>query len=102
MSKPDYGTTRVRAIAQRGTVEIDECFVIAGEIIVFGTRLVRISHMSDGTICRDCRKRIAIRNVSTNRLSYVSEWQLLKAKRAQAPVGKLSRQATSETDNGSV
>lgn len=54
--------------------------VFAGEVIALGTRHVRVSAMPDGTICRDHRRRIAVRNVATNRLSYVPEWRLLRAK----------------------
>lgn len=57
----------------------------AGEVLALGARSVRISSMSDGAICRDHRGRIAVRNVSTNRLSYIPEWALLKAK--GVPVG---------------
>lgn len=62
--------------------------VSSGEVIVLSpTRQVRISSMPDGvTICRDHRGRIAVRNVSSNRLSYIPEWALLKAK--GIPVGQ--------------
>jgi hypothetical protein len=55
--------------------------LVAGEVIKLGERFVRVSALPGGTICRDYRKRIAVRNFATNRLSYIQEWQLLKAKR---------------------
>lgn len=54
-----------------------------GDVIALSGRSVRVSGMPDGTtVCRDYRKRIAVRNTATNRLSYIPEWRLLKAKRA--------------------
>ncbi len=52
-----------------------------GEVLALGSRKVRISSMPDSmTLCRDHRGRIAVRNVATNRLSYIPEWTLLRAK----------------------
>lgn len=51
--------------------------ISVGKVFVVGSRLVRVSGMPDGvTLCRDNRGRIAVRNVETNRLSYVSEPRL--------------------------
>ena len=55
--------------------------LVPGEVIKMGTRHVRVSQMPDGTVCRDYRERVAVRNFATNRLSYIPEWRLLKAKR---------------------
>lgn len=53
----------------------------AGEVIDLMGRELRVMAMPDGTtLCRDHRKRIAVRNVMTNRLSYVPEQRLLQAK----------------------
>ena len=56
--------------------------LVAGEVIKLGARHVRVCCTPDGTICRDYRKRVAVRNFATNRLSYIPEWRLLKAKGA--------------------
>lgn len=40
-------------------------------------RIVRVSGMPDGmTVCRDRRGRVAVRNVASNRLSYIHEGML--------------------------
>lgn len=58
--------------------------ITAGEVIELGERQVRVvAYRDDGVVVRDYRKRVAVRNVATNRLSYVPEWRLLKAKRGQ-------------------
>ena len=57
--------------------------LIAGEVIALDGRHVRVSALPDGTICRDYRGRVAVRNFATNRLSYIPEWRLLKAKRSE-------------------
>jgi hypothetical protein len=55
--------------------------LFVGEVIALAGRHLRVSGMPDGvTICRDHRKRVAVRNFATNRLSYIPEWRLLKAK----------------------
>lgn len=56
---------------------------MVGDVCVLGKRHLRILAMpNDGqTICRDHRMRIAVRNVVTNRLSYIPEWRLLKSSR---------------------
>ena len=61
--------------------------LVVGEVIALGARFVRISGMPDNvTVCRDYRGRIAVRNFATNRLSYIPEWRLLRAKRDHARV----------------
>ncbi len=56
--------------------------LLVGEVVFLDGRWLRISAMPDGeTICRDYRKRIAVRNFATNRLSYIPEWRLLQARR---------------------
>ncbi len=50
-----------------------------GEVIRLDGRWLRVLGTPDGeAICRDQRKRIAVRNVATNRLSYIPEWRLLR------------------------
>ena len=49
-----------------------------GTVFQLGDSRVRLVLMSDGTPCRDHRGRLAVRNVETNRLSYVSERRLSK------------------------
>lgn len=55
--------------------------LVPGDVIALGERRVQVIVMPDGTICRDYRKRVGVRNVETRRLSYIPEWRLLKAKR---------------------
>lgn len=52
--------------------------VVVGEIFRCDDgRLVRVSGMPDGaTLCRDHQGRVAVRNVSTGRLSYLPEGML--------------------------
>lgn len=50
-----------------------------GEVIALDFRRVRVVGNQDGTICRDVRGRIAVRNEATNRLSYIPEWRLINA-----------------------
>lgn len=47
-------------------------------------RIVRVSGMPDGTVCRDSRGRVAVRNVATNRLSYLPEGMLKSMPRIDA------------------
>lgn len=47
-------------------------------------RIVRVSGMPDGTVCRDSRGRVAVRNVTTNRLSYLPEGMLKSMPRIDA------------------
>lgn len=62
--------------------------LLVGEVIWLDSRWLRVSGMPDGeAVCRDHRKRVAVRNVATNRLSYIPDWRLLKARR-QLPEGK--------------
>ena len=51
-----------------------------GDIIVLSrVRRVRVLGRRDGvTLCRDHRQRIAVRNIESNRLSYIAEWRLLQ------------------------
>jgi hypothetical protein len=56
-----------------------------GEVIQLDGRWLYVSGMPDAvTVCRDYRKRIAVRSFATNRLSYIPEGRLLKARRRQA------------------
>ena len=50
-----------------------------GDVIALGTRHVRVLHGSFGPL-KDWRGRVAVRNVETDRLSYIHELRLLKAK----------------------
>jgi hypothetical protein len=53
------------------------------EIVSLSGRNLRVSVSPDGQIYRDRRGRVAVRNITTNRLSYISERRLLKAKQKQ-------------------
>jgi hypothetical protein len=62
---------RMDALLKSGAVQV-------GAIVTLGDRTVRVMGMPDDvTVCRDHRKRIAVRNVATDRLSYVPERRLL-------------------------
>lgn len=53
-----------------------------GEVITMQDRALRVSGMPDGmTVCHDSIGRVAVRNVATNRLSYIPVWRLIKARR---------------------
>jgi hypothetical protein len=55
--------------------------LIVGEVIRLDGRWLRVCGMPDGqTVCRDYLKRVAVRNFATNRLSYIPEWRLLRAR----------------------
>lgn len=52
---------------------------IAEELVILDGRKLRLCGMQDGTIIRDHRNRIAVRNVETSRLSYITEQRLSEA-----------------------
>jgi len=60
---------------------VSESGLIVGEVIALGSRYLRVCGSAEAEfIYRDYRKRVAVRNFATNRLSYIPEWRLLKAK----------------------
>ncbi len=72
-------------------LRVDDVFVLDGRrLCVQGT-------LRDcDAVCRDDRRRVAVRNVATNRLSYIPEWRLLKAHR-EAPQDGPTFYARAET-----
>lgn len=79
----------VDATAQEGVNGVDaEQGLAAGEVIDLDGRMIRISGMPDGSLCRDVHRRIAVRNVETDRLSYIPEWRLLRCPAKDAEIAK--------------
>jgi hypothetical protein len=68
-----------------GSLTAERGAFASGDVIALGTRTVRVSGMPDGTLCRDGRKRVAVRNVATNRLSYIPERRLIAATHTPQP-----------------
>lgn len=72
----------------------------AGDVIALGQRSVRVCGMPDGeTLCLDHRGRVAVRNLETNRLSYVPKYRLLRAGYTHGMVKRgYSREFTPNTE----
>lgn len=66
------------------------------EICFKNRRRVRVLHDSDGSLLRDYRGKVAVRNVDTDRLSYIPEHRLINSKRAQIQRESLMICATPE------
>lgn len=96
----DVGSRASRGDSDVGGGRLAMKPLAVGEIVALGPRAVRICGMPDGlTICRDGRRRIAVRNMETDRLSYVPEWRLFRGRytRGMAKRG-YSREFTPRTD----
>lgn len=61
--------------------EID---IQTGDLFTLGSRTVIVAG-GRNYVMRDHRGRVAVRNTQTNRLSYIPEWRLLKARKSSWP-----------------
>lgn len=77
-----------------------------GDVFDLGIRRVKVSGMPGGaTVCRDHRGRVAVRNVETDRLSYLPEWRLRGNRRLSptaAPLDALWQLAAEWNDRADV
>lgn len=60
----------------------------AGDVVTLGAREVVIVGVSFGALVTNWRGAVAVRNLATNRLSYIPKWKLEKATARAAEDGQ--------------